>query len=78
MAARDANVRGVCAVPTHGMVDDPQFSRSYLAADAALTQLQRSLREQYSLEVQARVAILCRPQGPDHCAYMCAEVAVDA
>ena len=49
-------IRRACAVPTHGMVDDPQFSRSYLAADAAVKQLQRSLQEQYSLEVQARRA----------------------
>ena len=54
MAARNDNIRQACAIPTHGMADDPQFSRGYLAVEAAVKRLQRSVREQYSLGVQAR------------------------
>ena len=60
MAARTASIRQACAaIPTRGMADDPQFSRSYLATDAAVKQLQRCLREQYSLGVQARNLMCC-------------------
>ena len=51
-----ASIVQVCAVSTHGMANDPQFSRSYLAGAAALMQLQGSLRERYSLEVQVRLS----------------------
>ena len=58
MAARNANIRRACAIPTDGMSADPQFSRSYLATAAAVKQLQRSLQEQYSMGVQARFGCL--------------------
>ncbi len=60
MTTLGASIRQACAVSTHGMTSDPQFSHSYLAGAAALAQLQRSLRERYSLEVQVRF-VCCLP-----------------
>ena len=68
MQTLGASVRQACAVSTHGMASDPQFSHSHLAGAAALAQLQRSLRERYSLEVQvSRVPAysLSRRMGSD-------------